>query len=163
MKYNVITPCSQCPFVRGGIELHPGRARELSSMMLNSQGGTFPCHKTLDYDVPDDHEARETDYTAHCAGALIFAEKNKNATQMMRIAERFGLYNYKALMDPANQANIDRVFDTAHEMVKANKPTRKRTKTDGSTNKERPKGVAEKQTYRSNRGKAKHEQHGPVI
>ena len=66
-------------------------------MMLDSQGGTFPCHKTAKGEHDDSGEYHETGDEIHCAGALIFAEKNGNATQMMRISERFGEYDHTAL------------------------------------------------------------------
>jgi hypothetical protein len=46
-----------------------------------------------------------------CAGALIFAEKNGNATQMMRIAERLGMYDPRKLNMDAD------VFDDIDEML----------------------------------------------
>lgn len=86
--------------------------------MIDSQGKTFACHKLVKR--TDDAEYTE-DYsgdTPHCAGALIFAEKNGNATQMMRIAERLRMYDPRRLM--SDQAVVDSVFDDVGEMVAAN-------------------------------------------
>jgi hypothetical protein len=60
----------------------------------------------------------ETKDSRHCAGALIFAEKNENATQMMRIAERLGMYDPRKMM--ADQAAVDSVFNDLDEMVESN-------------------------------------------
>lgn len=91
------------------------RIKEIAGMMTSKDGGAFPCHKTLDYSGDGDGLYRET--SQHCAGALIFAEKNGNSTQMMRIAERLGMYDAAVLM--ANQENVDMVFDSISEMKKA--------------------------------------------
>lgn len=87
-------------------------------MMLSDQGGTFPCHKSVDYDKERDEQEdghrmpKKTDI--HCGGALIFAVKNDNHTQMMRIAGRLGMFNPDELDLTAD------VFDTQKEMIKAN-------------------------------------------
>jgi hypothetical protein len=91
-------PCDNCPFRKeGGIPLTTSRIREIGGMMLNPSGGTFPCHKSVDYGEGDEPARKGGE--VHCAGALIFAEKHGNATQMMRIAERFGDYDHIKLGD----------------------------------------------------------------
>lgn len=102
------------------------RAREIGRMMMmSSQGGTFPCHKSVDYnDVPEDPgESRIPAPTeVHCAGALIFAEAtNPAGTQMMRISERFGEYDRTKFTDEVKSE----VFRTYSEFVAANGKTRK--------------------------------------
>jgi hypothetical protein len=97
-------PCPECPFLRGerAVRLTLGRIQEIAGNMLSSSGGEFHCHKT----------SRQTGDGSqrHCAGALIFAEKNGNATQMMRIAERLGFY------DRTKLEGEDLVFDDLEEM-----------------------------------------------
>lgn len=93
------------------MRLHPERVTEITDMMLDFQGGVFPCHKTVDYDSEQDEQWRTG--KQHCAGALIFAEKHKNATQMMRIAERLGMYDFNKVM-----ANEAQVFDSVEEMMR---------------------------------------------
>lgn len=115
-------PCSNCPFLKkGGVRLTMGRIEEITSGLLKSQGHTFTCHKTtVDADAEDEDEEGVTDRVdgpnaQHCGGALIFAEKNGNQTQMMRFAERLGLY------DPAALAALKahrRIFDSVAEMMK---------------------------------------------
>lgn len=88
--------------------------------MLNSAGGEFPCHLTVEYG--DETEApihRADEHEKHCAGALIFAEKNGTSTQMMRIAERLGMYDAQALM--TNDTAVEAVFDCLDEMLDVNK------------------------------------------
>jgi hypothetical protein len=92
------------------MRLHRSRALEIGRMMLNFNGGVFPCHETIDYDEDEEDHIRNAGQ--HCAGALIFAEKNGNATQMMRIAERLRLYDHTKL-----KKNHHLVFDSLKEMV----------------------------------------------
>jgi hypothetical protein len=130
MKFTMTEPCSDCPFRRvGGIRLTPDRVEEIAGMMLDGQGGTFPCHKTVDYGREDREADEDGDgigfgnkngrraigaKEVHCAGALIFAEKNGNATQMMRIAERLRLYDARKLM---GSPVVAEVFDSIDEMM----------------------------------------------
>ncbi len=123
MKYTMTSPCDNCPFRRKGfIPLKSTRADQIAQLMLitaGGAGGEFPCHKTT-VDCEDEDgfsDLRETKDSLHCAGALIFAEKQGSATQMMRIAERLGMYDAKALME--NNPAVDEVFDTVDEMVEA--------------------------------------------
>lgn len=101
-------PCVKCPFRRGTVmKLTEERIIEIEALFGPSnrgQGGTFPCHETLDYDGDGDGEddcgGQETSKTAHCAGALIYAEKREAPTQMMRICERLGMYDRTKLGGP---------------------------------------------------------------
>lgn len=115
MSYDLTKPCANCPFLRmGGVRLTRGRTREIAQNMLSPNGNEFYCHQTLDYeneDVDGDCAGEPTDKTQHCAGALIFAEKNGTETQMMRICHRIGLYHPDDLQDS------DKVFDTLEEML----------------------------------------------
>jgi len=89
MKYTQTVPCKECPFLntyKRGYSLK--RLKEFAS-------GEFPCHKSAELNEEDGYIA--TDKSVHCAGALIFNEKRNNPHQMMRIAERFGMYDYKKL------------------------------------------------------------------
>jgi len=131
MKFDLYKPCSDCPFLRkGGIRLTLPRVREIAGAMLDSQGSTFVCHKTTGSN--DEGDSVITKNSRHCAGALIFMEKNGNCTQPMRIMERLQMYNAKKLM--ANKATAKLVFDSLAEMLEANRTaygtgrSRKRTK-----------------------------------
>jgi hypothetical protein len=115
MDYDMKKPCEACPFRRGtAMRLRSGRVEEIVGGMLHPSGGEFPCHKTI-INHDDDDGFEETKHTKHCAGALIFAEKNEKATQGMRFAERFNAYNPVALM--ADQEVVDSVFDDFDEML----------------------------------------------
>lgn len=126
MKYDMRRPCDNCPFLReGGIRLTRGRVREIAGMMLAGGPGDFPCHKTT-VDAEDEDGACDravTPDSKHCAGALIFAEKNGTPTQMMRICERIGMY------DATKLEGHDRVFDDMEEMLETavNKKTKAAT------------------------------------
>ena len=114
MRYDMRRPCDNCPFLReGGIRLTRGRAREIAGMMIAGGPGDFPCHKTT-IDVEDGDgtcDRAATPDSKHCAGALIFAEKNGTATQMMRICERLGMYDASKLIGQ------ELVFDDIDEMM----------------------------------------------
>jgi len=86
MRYNLTTPCDECPFLKGS-----GFAYR---RLLEFASGEFPCHKQSDVD--EDRGAfveKPSGKTNHCAGALIFNEKRGQPHQMMRICERIGLYD----------------------------------------------------------------------
>lgn len=123
VHYDLMKPCSNCPFLKeGGVRLTEDRAAEIAAAMLDSQGSTFACHKTT-IDAPDDEDGSglmaATPKSKHCAGALIFAEKNGKANQMMRIAERLRMYDAGKLMAQAEV--VATVFDTLKEMLRANR------------------------------------------
>ena len=116
MKYDLKTPCHNCPFlVEGGIRLSgDARVREVAF----SSGGEFPCHKTT---VRGEDEDGEEDLVATrqsqvCAGAITFAYFSEDGYpgQMMRIAERLKLFN------PADwEHNADVVFPDLESMIEA--------------------------------------------
>lgn len=91
MKFELLRPCQHCPF-RTDVKnfLHPGRRKEIAESITTFQQ-TFSCHKTNLSD--DEGDTIETKDTQHCAGALIFLENLGLPNQMMRIAERLGMYD----------------------------------------------------------------------
>lgn len=84
MKYTKTKPCSDCPFLQGNEDAFTDRR------LSEFASGEFPCHKTAD--VTDEGFTASRD-SLHCAGALIYLEKRDSPHQMMRIAERLGLYD----------------------------------------------------------------------
>jgi hypothetical protein len=60
-------------------------------------GKTFQCHKTL-------HTAK----AEHCAGAMLYLEREGQPNQLMRIAERFGYY------DPEKLEECPYLIDEVH-------------------------------------------------
>lgn len=109
MNFRRHHPCDDCPFLRdGGIRLRRSRIDEIAGAMLEEgAGSTFACHKTTGV---MGRRAREQQ---HCAGALVFAEKNRTETQAMQIARRLGLF------EPARLDGHALVFDTLAEMRSA--------------------------------------------
>ncbi len=89
VNYNMTEPCDQCPFLIGS-------GFTYNSLMAHASG-EFACHKTctIDEDGTGDFEPRKN--SPHCAGALIFLEKQNRPHQMMRICERLGFYDYRKL------------------------------------------------------------------
>jgi hypothetical protein len=125
MRFDVTVPCKSCPFRRKGkhaIRLNRARVREVAGNMLDADGLTFSCHNAAHGEQVDEGAGYKPSIDdIHCAGALIFAERNGNQTRMMQIAERFGLY------DPARFCAEDQrklVFATLAEMLKAALPGR---------------------------------------
>ena len=118
MKYAMTKPCTDCPFRSDKVfPLHPGRVESiLEAITLGN--GTFSCHKTVNHDDDDDCEDYSdsdfhipADDEQHCAGALILLEKLDQPHQMMRVAERLGLYDRTKLdMDAP-------VYDCAEDML----------------------------------------------
>ncbi len=126
MEYDLHVPCNNCPFLkRGGIPLTPARVMEIAG----PRRGEFPCHKTVvrfDDDEDEDGDNYDDRKAKHCAGALIYAEKIQKPHQMMRICERLGMYDAKALM--ANKAVTDLVCDSFRELQEVH-----RAAADGKT------------------------------
>jgi len=85
-------------------------------------GAQFPCHLTTDWRDDDDGEGAyiPTGEEIHCAGALILMEKEGRANQMMRIAERLGMYDHEQL------AMDSPVFASFRAMIAAQTSRRRR-------------------------------------
>jgi hypothetical protein len=88
------TPCDQCPFLIGS-------GFTYRSLVAHASG-EFPCHKACEVDEDEESETygayvERNDNTPHCAGALIFLEKQNKPHQMMRICERLRLYDHRKL------------------------------------------------------------------
>lgn len=115
--YTLTSPCAKCPFRSdAGPYLREERAREIADGLR--AGGEFTCHQTVDYkDNADGVTEGEIGKRARvCAGALITMEKDK-PNQMMRIAERLGLYVPEAMdMDAP-------VYDSLAQWVRAHGTT----------------------------------------
>lgn len=87
MNYTMRTPCNQCPYLIGSGFTFASLTRHAS--------GEFACHKTCELSDEDMYEPKQR--SLHCAGALIFLEKQSAPHQMMRIAERLGFYDHTKL------------------------------------------------------------------
>lgn len=87
-------PCDTCPFRvdRPGF-IRPDRGREIAQGL--QAGGSFDCHKTLDYSGDDEEgEPQRTPKTRWCTGALLFMEHamgGAHRNQMVRISQRLGM------------------------------------------------------------------------
>lgn len=113
MKFDLKRPCAHCPF-RCDIRpfLTAERVEGIEESLVRS---TFACHETTEY-VEDDEGGGDLAATAdsqHCAGALILMEKEGRPSQMMRIAERLGMYDHTNLDMTAP------VFNTFEDMINA--------------------------------------------
>lgn len=99
MQYTMTKPCDACPFLRGSGFTWKSLEEHAS--------GEFACHKTCDVSEDDENAGtyEPNDDSLHCAGALIFLEKQNRPHQMMRIAERLGLYDRRKLDMSADVVN----------------------------------------------------------
>ena len=89
MKLDLKTPCKDCPFIKGSstnTTLAKGRLQGIKDDLRKDM--SFTCHKTLE---------KPSNEQQHCAGALIFLEKENRPNQIMRIAERLGMYDHTKL------------------------------------------------------------------
>ncbi len=97
MNFTMTKPCAHCPF-RVDIPgyLRGERMEEIIDALFNDQ--SFTCHETTVPDEDDESgEMVDGRNAQHCAGAMIFLEHQERANQMMRISERLGLYDRRAL------------------------------------------------------------------
>lgn len=118
MKFDLKTPCKDCPFRndRPGY-LRKARARDIANALDPSHlggGTTFTCHKTTVHVEGDDED--EEDHmidgpnAQHCAGALIMLEKSGRLehNQTLRIMARLGAFNPEELdLDAPVHASAD--------------------------------------------------------
>lgn len=92
MKFDLKKPCKDCPFIKGSStnrSLVEGRLEGIVNDIRSDM--SFTCHKTLGLPKSDQQ---------HCAGAMVFLEREDRPNQMMRIAERLNLYDrHKLDMD----------------------------------------------------------------
>ncbi len=94
MQYTMLEPCDECPFLKtSGFVFQ--RLTEFAS-------GEFPCHKTCKVEEESGNFVPKNHKTLHCAGCLIFLERRERPHQMMRIAERLGMYDRTKLKMDSN-------------------------------------------------------------
>jgi hypothetical protein len=115
-RFSLVTPCTQCPFRTDvPVFLRPERAQGIAESLL--RGETFPCHKTVDYDVEYDEEPNVQDSKV-CAGATILLDREGRSMQEVRIAERLNL------CDPSQMRTEDApVYDSLGSWVAAHRPS----------------------------------------
>lgn len=106
MKYDLTKPCAQCPF---RTDIPPYLRAE---RVYEFEYREFACHKTLEHD-DEENETFAGPNSQHCAGSLICHENQETPHQMMRIAERIGIYDRKKLDMTAP------VFESFDEMSEA--------------------------------------------
>lgn len=96
MNYKLTKPCDECPFLKTSGFTY--------NALVEHARGEFACHKACDIDEEGEGNFTEkkNGKTPHCAGALIFLEKQGTAHQMMRISERVGQYDPTKLDMSAN-------------------------------------------------------------
>lgn len=115
MRYEMTSPCAKCPF-RTDVPgyLRRARAREIATTLTRYQQ-TFTCHATVDYETGEG-EGVDTPDSQHCAGAMIMLEHMGQPNQMMRIAERLGMYDMRKLDMKAPVFTDDSEFTRHHNL-----------------------------------------------
>jgi hypothetical protein len=115
MKYNLMTPCDQCPYLLGsGFPFQS---------LIEHASGEFACHKACDLDEETgEFTEKPNGKTPHCAGALIFLEKQDAPHQMMRITERLGLYDRTKLNMEAPVGHTPREYPLRRIKTKRTRP-----------------------------------------
>jgi len=118
MMFNLKSPCGNCPFRTDVLfYLHNERVDEILRDCVEGDNH-FYCHKTTHHD-DEDGDYNPNMKEQMCAGFMIMSEKLELPSQMMRIGERIGGYDYKKLKMDAP------VFDTPDDMreeyIKRNK------------------------------------------
>jgi len=104
MKYEMVRPCDQCPFLRkGGVRLRRMRIVNIVWAVLN--WCDFSCHKTVEYDGDGDVPPVRGPNEQMCAGAMIFAEKH-------------GCHMDRHGLKPLDRASFRRVFGSIREMLR---------------------------------------------
>lgn len=96
--FDLVRPCTTCPFRRGqgeNYQLRPGRLREIA------RATAFTCHKTCVYD--DDGNGRPGNRPQQCAGLMAVLHRDKRPNQIMQVAERLGALDPRKL-DPDGEA-----------------------------------------------------------
>jgi len=89
MRFDMKTPCVDCPFIEGSstnTTLREGRLEGIVQDIMH--GASFICHKTLELNSTEQQ---------HCAGAMLYLEREEQPNQIMRIAERLGRYDHSKL------------------------------------------------------------------
>lgn len=103
MDFKLRKPCTACPWRS---DRHPffgisknGYARTLELTESLQGNHVFPCHKTATWEDTDDGDIKQVqnEKTQACAGALITMEKSDHPGNLLRIAERLGLYDRNTL------------------------------------------------------------------
>ena len=129
--YRLIRPCAHCPF-RTDVTayLHPERVLEIERSLIRSE---FPCHETTGSE-DENGNRRAGEDEAHCAGALILLEKLERPSQMMRIAERIGMYDRKKLdLSAPVYDSFEEMYDACLEAEESLQPKRKTCRRKKST------------------------------
>lgn len=102
MKFNRTRPCSGCLFrVDTMGYLHPERAQEFITDLLEDDAAWFGCHKTTEPIENDDGMVERvcSDKTNVCTGSLILLNHLGQLPVVARIAVATGLLNLDQLDD----------------------------------------------------------------
>ena len=110
--FKLSAPCGNCPFRKeGALELRSGRLEGIIADLLADDTVNFHCHKSVHKRATagkwrPDGSYKPSGEEAFCAGALIYLEKVRSPSVLMRLGRVFGKYH------PSNlHAAFDLVID----------------------------------------------------
>lgn len=90
MKFDLKTPCSECPFRRDCLTGWLGLERASDIAQTLDGGNRFSCHKTGRNEKRDGEQ--------HCAGALIVLKNSQGGfSGSISVAAALRIFNYRAL------------------------------------------------------------------
>lgn len=98
-------PCSDCPYVEGGLVLAPGRLEELKEGLM--QDRPFFCHKTIDYRREEDNHCEEdgrqwAGTESYCFGAIAWQLRHGITPDTLIAGQMYGyadIGEYKKLSE----------------------------------------------------------------
>lgn len=97
MNFDLTSPCGDCPF---RTDIHPFiRAEKVREILGGGEGRawwpatSFPCHKTIDYDVDDGERPRIHAKSQQCAGVMIILTRENRPNDSMQLAARLFDWN----------------------------------------------------------------------
>lgn len=94
MKFDLTSPCNECPFRNDGVPF--GLAEERVWEILGGNDAhpwptpSFPCHKTLHYD--NGGKGRAHYKSQQCAGVMIILTRENRLNDILQVAERLGVW-----------------------------------------------------------------------
>lgn len=104
--FSLKQPCQDCPF-RKDVDmlgsLRPGRMKEITDNLKT--GGTFPCHKTIDYNKERIDGKMDLKNEKFCAGAMGYVYNQGIGHPMLRLAE---FYDF---LKPDEIKDLDKIIN----------------------------------------------------
>jgi hypothetical protein len=118
MRFDLKTPCKNCPFRTDEAAIRFRCASRAEEIAESAYRNGFPCHLSAEIDEDDEEPGYEFgENTQHCAGAIIMFLKSDYGSGWP------GIGNDEDLAERlSTQMNMDApVFDTEEEFIEASR------------------------------------------